>query len=164
MEGPLTPTPDPHTPYLAKPEKVVSWGSAAAPITDLPWVRQVPAAALLQQPQSWGSPPQSPQAQQNGGGAAPRALCPAEPCSSGWDRPSVPQWCLPLSWLQGKRIFTILYYIFCRERRDLTGKAWTCAPSTPLVCSSMAGTHFHPHFSLSNPCDGLISWPHEATE
>lgn len=92
------------------------------------------------------------------------AVWPAGPCSSSGGQPSFPQQRLALSWLQGKGLFTTIYYIFCREIRNLTGKAWTRAPSIPLGHSNMAGTHFHPHFSFSNPCGGAVSWPHEAAE
>lgn len=156
--APSSPGQTPHTPYLAKTTEAISWGSAAAPITDLPWIRQAPSAALPQQ--LWGG-----LLRLNKMAAAQptRALCPAEPCSAGRGQPPFPQRSLALPWLQGKRLFTTLYHILRGNKRFKRQGLNTRAPSIPLVCSSTAGIHFHPHFSFPNSCGGAISWPCEAT-
>lgn len=149
----------PQTPYLAKTEKAVSRVSAAAPVTDLPWIRQTPSAALPQQVRGWGSPPQCPQAQQNGSSVARGALL------LQWGSALLPSAapCSVLATREGT-IYNYLLHILQGNKKFNRQGLDTCAPSIPLVHSNMAGTHFHPHFSFSNPCGGAVSSPHEATE
>lgn len=116
----------PSAPYLAKREKVVSWG---APTSDCPeWGRyrqlplpsrrgdEVPHCSLLSLTKT--------------AAVQPTRASPAPAVVALRSRT------LSLALSQGKGLCTTLYYIFCSEIRDVTGKVCRCVPLPSHLCAA----------------------------